>query len=66
MEKSAILLVGNGRLITREPQQPLVEDGCVAIRDGLIAETGHDRRAQAQLRRVPISSMHGAGSSCPA
>jgi putative selenium metabolism protein SsnA len=47
MEKSAILLVGNGRLITREPQQPLVEDGCVAIRDGLIAETG----PTASLRR---------------
>jgi cytosine/adenosine deaminase-related metal-dependent hydrolase len=40
MEKSAILLVGNGRLITHDPAQPLVEDGSVAIRDGLIAETG--------------------------
>jgi putative selenium metabolism protein SsnA len=40
MEKPAILLVGNGRLITRDAQQPLVDDGCVAIRDGLIAEIG--------------------------
>ena len=40
MEMSSILLVGNGRLITQDDQLPLIEDGCVAIRDGLIAEIG--------------------------
>ena len=40
MEKPAILLVGNGRLISREPQKPLVDGGCVAIRNGLIVEVG--------------------------
>ena len=40
MNTSAILLVGNGRLITRDDRLPLVENGCVAIRDGLIAEVG--------------------------
>jgi cytosine/adenosine deaminase-related metal-dependent hydrolase len=40
MEKSAILLVGNGRLVTRDKEQPLVERGCVAIQDGLIVNVG--------------------------
>jgi putative selenium metabolism protein SsnA len=40
MHTSPILLVGNGRLITRDAQQPLVENGCVAIRDGVIVEVG--------------------------
>jgi putative selenium metabolism protein SsnA len=40
MPTSPILLVGNGRLLTHWKKQPLVENGCVAIRDGLIAEVG--------------------------
>ena len=40
MSNSSILLVGNGRLITHDDRMPLIEDGCVAIRDGLIAEVG--------------------------
>lgn len=40
MEISSPLLVGNGRLITRNERQPLVEGGCVAIEDGLIAAVG--------------------------
>src|ERR1017187_5077414 len=40
MQKSAILLVGNGRLITHDKARPLVEGGCIAIRDGQIIEIG--------------------------
>jgi putative selenium metabolism protein SsnA len=40
MNFSAILLVGNGRLITRDDRLPLVENGCVAIQNGLIREVG--------------------------
>ena len=40
MDASSILLVGNGRLITCDERMPLVEDGCVALRDGLIADVG--------------------------
>jgi putative selenium metabolism protein SsnA len=40
MEKCADLLVGNGRLITHDDRQPFLEDGCVAIRDGLISAVG--------------------------
>ncbi len=35
-----MLLVGNGRLITQDDHLPLIENGCVAIQDGLIAEVG--------------------------
>ena len=35
-----MLLVGNGTLITQDDRLPLIEDGCVAIQDGLIAEVG--------------------------
>jgi putative selenium metabolism protein SsnA len=40
MEKFADLLVGNGRLITQDDAVPFLEDGCIAIRDGLIAAVG--------------------------
>lgn len=40
MQTSAILLIGNGRLITRDPSFPLIENGCIVIRDGLIVEIG--------------------------
>jgi putative selenium metabolism protein SsnA len=43
-----MLLVGNGRLITHDDRLPLIEDGCVAILDGLIVEVG----ATAELRRI--------------
>jgi putative selenium metabolism protein SsnA len=42
-----MLLVGNGRLITHDDHLPLIEDGCVAIQNGLIAEVG----ATVDLRR---------------
>lgn len=40
MAPSANLLVGNGRLISHDERLPWLEDGCVAIRDGLIAAVG--------------------------
>jgi putative selenium metabolism protein SsnA len=40
MEQCAHLLVGNGRLITHDDGQPFLENGCVDIRDGLIAVVG--------------------------
>ena len=35
-----MLLIGHGLLITRDPQNPIIENGCVAIRDNIIAEVG--------------------------
>jgi putative selenium metabolism protein SsnA len=40
MEKLANLLVGNGRLITHDDRLPFLEDGCIAIGEGLIAAVG--------------------------
>lgn len=40
MERSAELLVGNGRLITHDEHLPYLENGCVAVRDGLIVAVG--------------------------
>jgi putative selenium metabolism protein SsnA len=35
-----MLLIGNGLLITRDAQNSIIEDGCVAIKDHVIAEIG--------------------------
>jgi hypothetical protein len=35
-----LLLIGNGRLITRDDLLPYVSDGCVAIRDHQVIEVG--------------------------
>ena len=35
-----MLLIGNGRLITRDSSKPFLEDGCVCVRDRLISEVG--------------------------
>lgn len=40
VEQSAHLLVGNGRLITHDDCQPFLENGCVAVCDGLIVAVG--------------------------
>lgn len=47
MEKSAQVLVGNGRLITHDERQPFLDNGCVAIRDGLIIAVGPTAQMQA-------------------
>ena len=36
-----MLLIGNGRVITRDPERPFLEEGGVAVADGLIVEVGH-------------------------
>jgi putative selenium metabolism protein SsnA len=35
-----MLLIGNGLLITRDSKNTIIQDGCVAIKDNLIAEVG--------------------------
>ena len=35
-----MLLIGNGKLVTRDTQLPFLEDGCVAIENGLVVEVG--------------------------
>lgn len=35
-----MLLIGNGRVITRDEAQPFISDGCIAIRDQWVVEVG--------------------------
>jgi putative selenium metabolism protein SsnA len=52
-----MLLVGNGKLITQDDRLPLIEDGSVAIQDGLIAEVGGTADLQ---RRHPAAQFVNA------
>ncbi|ATW24842.1 putative aminohydrolase SsnA [Candidatus Formimonas warabiya] len=42
-----MLLVGNGKVITRDETRPYLADGCVAVKDNIIAEVG----ASAELKK---------------
>jgi putative selenium metabolism protein SsnA len=41
-----MLLIGNGRLITRDDTEPYIENGCVVIADNLIVEVGATPKMQ--------------------
>ena len=43
-----MLLIGNGRVITRDETEPYLSDGCVAIRDHLITEIGSTREIKSK------------------
>ena len=58
-EQSAHLLVGNGRLITHDDRQPFFDNGCVAIRDGLIVAVGLTARLQAAYPGARFVDAHG-------
>ena len=45
-----MLLIGNGLLITRDEQNTVLPDGCVAIDGSLIVETGHTAELQARYK----------------
>jgi putative selenium metabolism protein SsnA len=59
MEASSMLLVGNGTLITQDEHLPLIEDGCVAIQDGLIAEVGGTADLQRKHPAAQFVNAHG-------
>jgi putative selenium metabolism protein SsnA len=59
MEKSADLLVGNGRVITHADRQPILEDGCVAICDGVIAGIGPTAEMRAASPGVRFLDAQG-------
>lgn len=43
-----MLLIGNGRVITRDEAQSYISDGCVAIRGNLIVEIGSTREVESK------------------
>ncbi len=59
MEKSANLLVGGGPVITHDDRQLFLEDGCVAIRDGLIAGIGPTAEMRASHPGVRFLDAQG-------
>ncbi|HKN22259.1 MAG TPA: amidohydrolase family protein, partial [Terracidiphilus sp.] len=58
-EQSAHSLVGNGRLITHDDRQPFLDNGCVAIDDGLIAAVGPTTQLQADFPGAKFIDAHG-------
>ena len=58
-EQSAHSLVGNGRLITHDDRQPFLDNGCVAIRDGLIAAVGPTAQLQADYPGAQFIDARG-------
>ncbi len=59
MEKSSHLLVGNGRVITHDNRQPFLDNGCVAIRDGLIVAVGPTGELQAAYPEAKFIDARG-------
>jgi putative selenium metabolism protein SsnA len=59
MQQSAHSLVGNGRLITHDDRQPFLDNGCVAIRDGLIVAVGPTAELQADHPGAKFIDAHG-------
>lgn len=53
-----MLLIGNGLVITRDAKQPIIQDGCVAIKDNLIVEVGLTGELK---RRYPVAQFVDAG-----
>jgi putative selenium metabolism protein SsnA len=53
-----MLLLGNGIIVTRDPQNPIIEDGCVAIQDHLIAEVGTTVELKAKYPKAKFMDAH--------
>ncbi|RYD02334.1 hypothetical protein N752_25615 [Desulforamulus aquiferis] len=54
-----MLLVGNGRLITRHGDKPYLKDGCVAVRESLIVEVGTTSELKAKYPEASFLDAEG-------
>lgn len=54
-----MLLIGNGRLLTRYPKQPYLADGCVAIQDKLIIEAGSTQKVRERYPNAEFIDAKG-------
>ena len=54
-----MLLMGNGRLITRDAANPFQEDGCVAMEDNRIVEIGGTAELKGRYPNAEFVDAHG-------
>lgn len=54
-----MLLIGNGRMVTRDGGTPFIEDGCVAIDGGIIAEVGGTASLRAKYANAEFIDAQG-------
>ncbi len=59
MERSAFLLVGNGRVVTNDDRQPFLEEGCISIHDGLISGIGPTSNLREAHPHARFLDAHG-------
>lgn len=54
-----MLLIGNGRMVTRDGGTPFIEDGCVAIDGGIIVEVGVTAGLRAKYANAEFIDAQG-------
>ncbi|MDD3409932.1 MAG: putative aminohydrolase SsnA [Eubacteriales bacterium] len=54
-----MLLMGNGRVITRDEAPPYLDEGCVAMDGGLIVELGRTAALRAKYPQADFIDAHG-------
>lgn len=54
-----MLLIGNGRLVTRDSGNPFLEDGCVCVRENLITEIGTTGKMRAKYADAQFFDAKG-------
>lgn len=54
-----MILIGNGRLITRDAKAPFYEDGCVAVEGTQIAEVGSTKDLKEKYKNASFIDAHG-------
>ncbi len=54
-----MLLIGNGRVVTRDETQPYISDGCIAIQDHFIVEVGPTREIKSKYPGSDVMDVGG-------
>ena len=54
-----MLLLGNGRVLTRDPERPFLENGCVAMQGGTIVELDATETLRARYPDAEFVDAHG-------
>lgn len=54
-----MLLIGNGRVITMDKDNPFIEDGCIVIKDNLIIEVGDNKTLKEKYKNDQFIDAKG-------